>query len=121
MTKDKDHRTNAYTVRYSDLENLAVAGAAAANALEVASWIRMVSVKAAQDAQDGIFVSTSDPEFEASVKARFPGYRVLTDARLEIGEREIRIGSGPAIHPSVHGIRAGEKPPTLLKTLKGRK
>jgi hypothetical protein len=43
-----DRRTNPYTVRYNDAENRDVLEAARAKALEVASWIRMVSVEAAR-------------------------------------------------------------------------
>jgi len=45
---DLDRRTKAYTVRYNDAENDVVAAAAAESSLEVASWIRMVSVRAAK-------------------------------------------------------------------------
>jgi len=45
---DAERRTNPYTVRYNDDENEAVKAAAAEKALEVASWIRMVSIEAAR-------------------------------------------------------------------------
>ncbi len=45
MTKDaKDNRTNAYTVRYSDIEDALVSRAADVAALETGSWIRMVTM-----------------------------------------------------------------------------
>lgn len=43
---ESERRTNPYTVRYNDEENAAVVAAAEAKALEVASWIRMVSIEA---------------------------------------------------------------------------
>lgn len=51
--KDPERRTRAYTVRYSDTEDQEVAEAAATKALEVASWIRMVSVEAARAQKKG--------------------------------------------------------------------
>ena len=50
---DPERRTRAYTVRYSEAEDQEVADAAAAKALEVASWIRMVSVEAARAQKKG--------------------------------------------------------------------
>jgi hypothetical protein len=50
---DSDRRTRAYTVRYSDDENREIADAAAEKALEVGSWIRMVSVEAARAQRKG--------------------------------------------------------------------
>jgi len=49
QNKPKDHRTNPYTVRYNSSENAAVAAAAEEKGLEVASWIRMVSIEAARE------------------------------------------------------------------------
>jgi hypothetical protein len=46
----KDNRTNAYTVRYNEAEDALVSQAASDSALEVASWIRMVSIAAAKAA-----------------------------------------------------------------------
>jgi hypothetical protein len=114
----RDSRTNAYTVRYNDLEDVIVSSAAAASSLEVGSWIRMVSVRAAQDVSIVLIVisiSPSDPAFEAAVKARFPGYTVLQDGRLDAGKNQIRFGNGPVIPPEVHGIKAGEKLPSLYQ------
>lgn len=51
-----ERRTHPYTVRYNDDENASVEAAAAGKSLEVASWIRMVSVEAARaqaKARDG--------------------------------------------------------------------
>ncbi|HET7379562.1 MAG TPA: hypothetical protein VFJ24_05945 [Gaiellales bacterium] len=46
-------RTRAYTVRYNEDEDTLIADAAAEKALEVASWIRMVSIEAAREAKRG--------------------------------------------------------------------
>ncbi len=45
---EAERRTNPYTVRYNDEENALVEEVASHKALEVASWIRMVSVEAAR-------------------------------------------------------------------------
>ena len=45
---EAERRTNPYTVRYNDEENALVEEIASHKALEVASWIRMVSVAAAR-------------------------------------------------------------------------
>lgn len=50
---DGDRRTRAYTVRYNDDEDREVSEAAAAKALEVGSWIRMVSMEAARAQKKG--------------------------------------------------------------------
>jgi hypothetical protein len=51
MKRSGDYRTNTVTVRYSDSERAAIIAAARAAALDVASWIRMVSVATARVAR----------------------------------------------------------------------
>jgi hypothetical protein len=43
-----EKRSKAYTVRYNDEEDALVADAARGRSLEIASWIRMVTVDAAR-------------------------------------------------------------------------
>ena len=49
--RTKASRTNAYTVRYSDLEVSEIRREAQIASLEVGSWIRMVTVLAARRAK----------------------------------------------------------------------
>jgi hypothetical protein len=49
--KDAEKRARAYTVRYNEEEDGLVEASARAKSLEVASWIRMVSVEAARAQQ----------------------------------------------------------------------
>ena len=77
-----DNRTNAYTVRYNDGEASLVVRSAEATSLEVASWIRMVSIVAARE-------SGSRVVMPGSWQARALALRRQI-ARLEEENQELR-------------------------------
>jgi hypothetical protein len=65
--RDKNtKRTKAYTVRYSDIEAAEIQKEAQIAALEVGSWIRMVTVLAARRARAPAY-RLSDDEVRASI------------------------------------------------------
>lgn len=55
----RDSRTKAYTVRYNEDEDELIKTAAEHSALEVGSWIRMVSVKAARQVANELDMADS--------------------------------------------------------------